>query len=90
MYLYGIQGIALDWFTLYLTNRAQRFLLMVLFLISVHLNAEYHREQSSALPNFLLTFMTYQTAYHPANLECTADDTHITCVGADVNSYSES
>ena len=53
MNLYGTQEIALDWLDRIWQIVHKDVSLTVLFLESVHLNAEYHREQS-LVPFYLL------------------------------------
>ena len=84
---YGIHGIALHWFKSYLTNRTQRCLangtlsnicsLKCGVPLATILGPLLFLIHNNDLPNCL-------SSWQP---RLYADDTHITCVGADVNSF---
>ena len=86
MNLYGIQGIALDWFRSYLTNRAQRCL--VNGSLSRICSLKCGVPQGTILGPLL--FLIYINDLPNCLTSCQprmyADDTHITNADVDVNS----
>ena len=86
MNLYGIQGIALDWFRSYLTNRTQRCL--VNGSLSRICSLKCGVPQGTILGPLL--FLIYINDLPNCLTSCQprmyADDTHITYAGVDVNS----
>lgn len=59
---------------------------MVFFVICVHLDAEYRREQFSVLSIFFsVTLNDLPNCLCSRQPKMSAYDTHITCVGVDVN-----
>ena len=83
---YGIQGTALDWFKLYLTNRTQRCL--VNGSLSEICSLKCGEPQGTILGPLL--FLIYINDLPNCLTLCPpktyADDTHVTYAGVDVNS----
>ena len=83
---YGVQGVALDWFNSYLTNRTQRCL--VNGSLSKTCLLKCGVPQGTILAPLL--FLTYINDLSNCLSSCQprmyADDTHITYAGADLNS----
>ena len=86
MNLYGVQGIALDWFRSYLTNRTQRCL--VNGSLSRICSLKYGVPQGTILGPllFLIYINNLPNFLNSCQSRMYADDTHITYADVDLNS----
>ena len=83
---YGVQGVALDWFNSYLTNRTQRCLVNGSLSKTCSLKCGVPQGTILAPPLFRIYINDLSNCLSSCQPRMYADDTHITYAGADLNS----
>ena len=86
MNLYRIQGIALDWFRSYWTNRTQRCLVNGSLSRTCSLKCRVPKGTILGPLSFFIFINDLPNCLTSCQPRMCADDTHITCANVDVNS----